>query len=115
MEDAPIRPPLIRIREAAQHDGRSVRVQGWVHNRTDKGRLQFLMLRDGLTFRAVLELPMPMLRRLVLRRNEFMPSAKPGATVGPWARSVATRSPPSGMRSTLSSRCAARSSQATAA
>ena len=47
MEDAPSRPPLIRIREAAQHDGQSVRVQGWVHNRTDKGRLQFLMLRDG--------------------------------------------------------------------
>ena len=40
---------------------------------------------------------------------------KPGATVGPWARSVATRSRPNGMRSTPSSRSAARSSPPTAA
>ena len=39
--------PLIRIREAAAYDGQVVRLQGWVQNRTDKGRLQFIQLRDG--------------------------------------------------------------------
>ncbi len=39
--------PTITIREAAEHAGQVVRIQGWVHNRTDKGRLQFVVVRDG--------------------------------------------------------------------
>jgi asparaginyl-tRNA synthetase len=39
--------PTITIDRAAAHTGQTVRVQGWVYNRTDKGRLQFIMLRDG--------------------------------------------------------------------
>ena len=39
--------PLIQISQAAAFDGQNVRVRGWVYNRTDKGKLQFLMLRDG--------------------------------------------------------------------
>jgi len=39
--------PTITIGQAADFAGRRVRLQGWVHNRTDKGRLQFILLRDG--------------------------------------------------------------------
>ena len=39
--------PTIRIKDAADHAGRRVTIQGWVQNRTDKGRLQFVQLRDG--------------------------------------------------------------------
>jgi asparaginyl-tRNA synthetase len=38
---------LIQIEEIAAHQGREVTVQGWLYNRTDKGRLQFLQVRDG--------------------------------------------------------------------
>ena len=38
---------LIRIEEIAAHESKEVTVQGWLHNRTDKGRLQFLQVRDG--------------------------------------------------------------------
>ncbi len=38
---------IITIAEIAQHVGQSVTVRGWVYNRTDKGRLQFIQLRDG--------------------------------------------------------------------
>jgi asparaginyl-tRNA synthetase len=37
----------IRIEEIAAHDGEEVTVQGWLFGRTDKGRLQFLQVRDG--------------------------------------------------------------------
>lgn len=39
--------PLVRIQEIGLHADALVRIQGWVHNRTDKGKLQFLQLRDG--------------------------------------------------------------------
>ena len=39
--------PLIRVSQAGDYADQTVRVQGWVYNRTDKGRLQFLLLRDG--------------------------------------------------------------------
>ncbi len=39
--------PLIRIRDVGAQVDAVVRLQAWVHNRTDKGRLQFLSLRDG--------------------------------------------------------------------
>ena len=38
---------VIRIKDIAQYVGREVTVRGWVYNRTGKGRLQFILLRDG--------------------------------------------------------------------
>ncbi len=38
---------IIRIENIAQSVGQVVIVRGWVYNRTDKGRLQFIQLRDG--------------------------------------------------------------------
>jgi len=38
---------LIQIADIAQHVGQQVTVRGWLYNRTDKGRLQFLLVRDG--------------------------------------------------------------------
>lgn len=37
----------ILISDIAQYDGQEVTVRGWLYNRTDKGRLQFLLVRDG--------------------------------------------------------------------
>ena len=39
--------PTITIADVADHVGQTVRLQGWVYNRTDKGRLQFVQVRDG--------------------------------------------------------------------
>jgi asparaginyl-tRNA synthetase len=41
---------LINIGDIAQYDGQEVKVRGWVYNRTDKGKLQFILLRDGSGF-----------------------------------------------------------------
>ena len=38
---------VIQIKDIASHEGEEVRVRGWVYNRTGKGRLQFILLRDG--------------------------------------------------------------------
>ncbi len=38
---------IITIDEIAQYVGQEVTVRGWIYNRTDKGRLQFIQLRDG--------------------------------------------------------------------
>lgn len=38
---------LIQIGDIAQYEGQDVTVRGWLYNRTDKGRLQFLLVRDG--------------------------------------------------------------------
>ncbi|NPV09018.1 MAG: asparagine--tRNA ligase [Anaerolineae bacterium] len=35
------------IRDVAEHVGEEIVVRGWLYNRTDKGRLQFLQVRDG--------------------------------------------------------------------
>ena len=35
------------IREVAEHVGQEVVIKGWLYGRTDKGRLQFLLVRDG--------------------------------------------------------------------
>jgi asparaginyl-tRNA synthetase len=40
----------ILIENIPQHVGQEVRVQGWLYNRTDKGKLQFLQVRDGTGF-----------------------------------------------------------------
>jgi len=36
-----------RIENIAAHKGQTVTVKGWLYARTDKGRLQFLQVRDG--------------------------------------------------------------------
>lgn len=38
---------VISIRDIAAYEGQEVTVRGWVYNRTDKGKLQFIQLRDG--------------------------------------------------------------------
>ena len=38
---------LIRIKDIAAYAGQEVTVRGWVYSRTGKGRLQFILLRDG--------------------------------------------------------------------
>jgi asparaginyl-tRNA synthetase len=38
---------IIRIADIAAHAGETVTLQGWLRDRTDKGRLQFLQVRDG--------------------------------------------------------------------
>nr|MBI2905009.1 asparagine--tRNA ligase [Chloroflexota bacterium] len=39
--------PIIRIQDIAAHVGNTVTLQGWLYARTDKGKLQFLQVRDG--------------------------------------------------------------------
>ncbi|MCY3798232.1 MAG: asparagine--tRNA ligase [Chloroflexi bacterium] len=38
---------VIQIKDIAAYEGQAVTVRGWVYNRTGKGRLQFILLRDG--------------------------------------------------------------------
>ena len=38
---------FIHIADIARYDGQEVSVRGWVYNRTGKGKLQFIKLRDG--------------------------------------------------------------------
>ncbi len=38
---------VIQIKDIAAHEGQEVTVRGWVYNKTGKGRLQFILLRDG--------------------------------------------------------------------
>jgi asparaginyl-tRNA synthetase len=38
---------VIRISDISAYDGQNVTVRGWVYNRTGKGKLQFVQLRDG--------------------------------------------------------------------
>ncbi|MEJ2148893.1 MAG: asparagine--tRNA ligase [Chloroflexota bacterium] len=37
----------IQIEEIASHEGQEVTLQGWLYNKTGKGKLQFLQVRDG--------------------------------------------------------------------
>ena len=37
----------VLIENIAAHEGKDVTIKGWLYNKTDKGRLQFLMVRDG--------------------------------------------------------------------
>lgn len=41
---------IIRVEHIAGHVDQEVTIQGWVYNRTDKGKLQFLLVRDGSGF-----------------------------------------------------------------
>src|SRR5512140_334754 len=42
--------PIIRVEEISKYVGQEVTIQGWVYNRTDKGKLVFLLVRDGTGF-----------------------------------------------------------------
>jgi len=39
--------PIVHIADLSQYEGQDVTVRGWLYNRTDKGKLQFLLVRDG--------------------------------------------------------------------
>ncbi len=41
---------IIRVEDIARYEGQTVQVRGWVYNRTDKGKLTFLLVRDGSGF-----------------------------------------------------------------
>jgi asparaginyl-tRNA synthetase len=41
---------VIRVEEIDKHVGEEVTVRGWVYSRTDKGKLVFLLVRDGSGF-----------------------------------------------------------------
>jgi asparaginyl-tRNA synthetase len=43
-------PSIIRVEKIADHADQEVSIQGWVYNRTDKGKLVFLLVRDGSGF-----------------------------------------------------------------
>ncbi len=42
--------PVIRVESISKYAGQDVCVEGWVYNRTDKGKLVFLLVRDGSGF-----------------------------------------------------------------
>ncbi len=42
--------PIIRVDKIADYLAQEVTIQGWVYNRTDKGKLVFLLVRDGYGF-----------------------------------------------------------------
>jgi len=41
---------IIRIEQISEYVGQEVTIQGWVYNRTHKGKLVFLLVRDGYGF-----------------------------------------------------------------
>ena len=40
-------PPVVTIQELKDHVGEEVTLQGWLYNKTGKGKLHFLQVRDG--------------------------------------------------------------------
>ncbi len=40
-------PETVHIQDIAEHVGEEITLKGWLYNQTDKGRLQFLLVRDG--------------------------------------------------------------------
>jgi asparaginyl-tRNA synthetase len=42
--------PAIRVEQVAEYENQEVSIRGWVYNRTHKGKLVFLLLRDGYGF-----------------------------------------------------------------
>ncbi|MFC2054658.1 asparagine--tRNA ligase [Chloroflexota bacterium] len=42
--------PVIRVEQVAEYENQEVSIRGWVYNRTHKGKLVFLLLRDGYGF-----------------------------------------------------------------
>jgi asparaginyl-tRNA synthetase len=43
----PAVPPVVQISDLARFEGQEVTIRGWLYDRTDKGKLQFLQVRDG--------------------------------------------------------------------
>mgnify|MGYP000741479749 CR=1 FL=1 len=43
-------PPVIRVEQISEYEGQDVTIKGWVYNRTHKGKLVFLLVRDGYGF-----------------------------------------------------------------
>jgi asparaginyl-tRNA synthetase len=43
-------PPTAYIEDIARHEGQTVRLRGWLHNRRSSGKIHFLTLRDGTGF-----------------------------------------------------------------
>src|SRR5512136_1101499 len=43
-------PPIMRVEKIAEFVSQEVILRGWVYNRTDKGKLVFLLVRDGSGF-----------------------------------------------------------------
>ena len=43
-------PPVITVKQLAEYEGQEVTLTGWIYNRTHKGKLVFLLLRDGYGF-----------------------------------------------------------------
>ena len=41
---------LVRVDQISKFIGKEIQLQGWVYNRTDKGKLSFLLVRDGTGF-----------------------------------------------------------------
>ena len=41
---------VVRVDQISQYIGQEIQLQGWVYNRTDKGKLCFLLVRDGSGF-----------------------------------------------------------------
>ena len=39
--------PVATIDRLAEHVGRTVTLRGWLHNKSSKGKLHFVQLRDG--------------------------------------------------------------------
>jgi asparaginyl-tRNA synthetase len=37
----------VYVEDIGKHDGQEVTVKGWLYNKTDKGKLRFLLIRDG--------------------------------------------------------------------
>ncbi len=42
--------PIIRVEDIAEYVDQDITIQGWVYNRTHKGKLVFLLVRDGYGF-----------------------------------------------------------------
>ncbi|MBN1668259.1 MAG: asparagine--tRNA ligase [Anaerolineales bacterium] len=42
--------PVIRIDQISEYAGQEIQIRGWVYNRTRKGKLAFLLVRDGSGF-----------------------------------------------------------------
>ena len=43
-------PLVIRVEQVAEYENQEISIRGWVYNRTHKGKLVFLLLRDGYGF-----------------------------------------------------------------
>ena len=42
--------PIVYIEDIPRHDGETVRLRGWLHNRRSSGKIHFLTMRDGTGF-----------------------------------------------------------------